>query len=423
MIQKITKYFDKKIVIGVSSGIDSMVLFDLLKNHDIVVAHINHNIRPESDYEQEYLKDYCMQKSIPFETITLKYSDSELEDNFQLVARNKRYDFYNEVLAKYDADLLALAHHGDDLVETVLMSMARGTSLKGLIGFSAESEVNNLKIIRPLIKNSKDEILSYAESNELIYFEDLSNKSNKYTRNRYRNTMLPFLKNETKNIHSKILSLSEDLADVYDYLMIDVNRFIDSERSVKAFQLLHKAIQREIIATLLKQKNITYNTNLLNEIITILNSSEPNSRIHLPNNLIVLREYDKFTIQVAQEIGEFEIIINSFGNYILPNGDEILVGEKKSNFHTSSYKLCYNNTVFPITIRNRRNGDKIKLPFGTKKLKSLFIDLKIPIKDRNNQPIILHDNEIIWIPGIKKTVTEDSDKFVYLNYKKGDYYG
>ena len=422
MVKKINKYFDKKIVIGVSSGVDSMVLFHLLKKHNIVIAHINHNVRPESEYEQNYLQEYCLKKNIPFETTTLKYSTEEQEDNFQLVARNKRYEFFKRVMQEHDADLLALAHHGDDLVETILMSMSRGTSLRGLIGFNEESTVGNLNIIRPLIHYSKDEILDYANENEVIYFEDDSNSSDKYTRNRYRQNILPFLKKETKAIHQKYVNMSEDLSDIYDYLMIEVNQFLDSERSVSTFQSLHMAIQREIIATMLKRQMISFNCNLLNEIVSILNSDEPNSTIHLPNNLVVLREYDKFTIQVATTQDDYELTIEELGSYVLPNGDEVTISENKSENHTHNYKLCYNDLVFPIVVRNRRNGDKMKLPFGTKKLKSLFIDLKIPIKDRNTQPILLHKGEIVWIPGIKKREIEGK-KHIYINYQKGDYYG
>lgn len=422
MIQKINKYYDKKIVIGVSSGVDSMVLFDLFKNHNIVIAHINHNVRPESEYEQNYLRDYCLKANVPFETITLTYSESENEENFQLIARNKRYEFFKKVLEKYDADLLALAHHGDDLVETILMSISRGTSIRGLIGFGAESTFGSVNIIRPLIQYSKQELIDYADKNEIIYFEDSSNASNKYTRNRYRNELLPFLKNESHNIHQKYLSMSEDLTEIYDYLMIDVNKYIDSERLVSEFQTLHTAVQREVIATLLKRQSITFNSNLLNEIVSILNADEPNSEIHLPNNLIVLREYDKFTIQIPKYIEEYDIEITAFGEFILPNGDQLLISEKKSDFHTHSYKLCYNDLVFPIRVRNRRNGDKMKLPFGTKKIKSLFIDLKIPIKQRDSLPLVLLDEEIIWIPGVKKKTMEGS-KHIYINYRKGDYYG
>lgn len=422
MIPKINKYFDKKIVIGVSSGVDSMVLFDLLKKHNIIVAHINHNIRPESEYEQTYLRDYCLQCNVPFETITLEYSESEREENFQLIARNKRYEFYKRVIDKYDADLLALAHHGDDLVETILMSMTRGTSLRGLIGFGEESQFGSVMLIRPLIKHSKEELIDYAEQHEIIYFEDASNKSDKYTRNRYRNEILPFLQKETKNIHQKYLNMSEDLTDIHSYLMIAVDNYINSDRSVSEFQTLHKAVQKEIVATLLKRQSISFNCNLINEIVNILTSDEPNSEIHLPNNLIVLREYDKFTIQIAQSNTSYDIEISDFGTYVLPNGDEVSITEKKSDFHTHSYKLCYNDLVFPIRVRNRQNGDKMKLPFGTKKLKSLFIDLKIPLKKRDLIPIILHQDDIVWIPGIKKRNIEGS-KHIFINYQKGDYYG
>lgn len=422
MIQKITQYYDQKIVIGVSSGVDSMVLFDLLKNHDIVVAHINHNMREESEYEQTFLSEYCLKRNIPFETITLTYTPQEQAENFQLLARNKRYDFFKKVMVKYDANLLALAHHGDDLVETVLMSMTRGTSLRGIIGFGEESTIGTLNIIRPLLRYSKDEILNYAEENEIIFFEDASNSSDKYTRNRYRQNILPLLKQESPNVHQKYVNMSEDLSDIYDYLMIEVDKFINSERLVSDFQKLHIAVQREIIATLLKRQAISFNNNLLNEIISILIGSIPNSEIHLPNNLILIREYDSFKIMIAKETIDFDIEITDFGTYDLPTGDEIHISEKKSEFHTHSYKLCYNDLVFPIRVRNRKDGDKMKLPFGTKKVKSLFIDQKIPMLQRDTLPLILLNEEIIWIPGIKKKNLEGS-KYIYISYQKGDYYG
>lgn len=422
MIQKISKYYGKKIIIGVSSGVDSMVLFDLLKNHDIVVAHINHNIREESEFEQTFLTEYCLKRNIPFETITLEYTEQEKTENFQLIAREKRYDFFKKVMQKYNGDLLALAHHGDDLVETILMSMTRGASLRGLIGFGEESSIGSLNIIRPLIKYSKEEILTYAEKQEIIFFEDASNKSDKYTRNRFRNHVLPALKNESPNIHQKYANMSEDLGDIYNYLMIEVNKYIDSDRRVSDFQKLHIAVQREVLATLLKRQAISFNSNLLNEVISILSSSEPNSEIHLPNNLILVREYDSFKITVASKTPDFELEINDFGIYVLPTGDKIIVTEKINDFHTHSYKLCYNNLVFPIKVRNRRDGDKMKLPFGTKKIKSLFIDQKIPMRQRDTLPLILLKEEIIWIPGIREKKIEGK-KQIFINYQKGDYYG
>ncbi len=422
MIQRITQYYEQKIVIGVSSGVDSMVLFDLLKNHDIVVAHINHNVREESEFEQTYLRDFCLKRNIPFETITLEYTKEELLENFQLLARNKRYSFFKRVMVKYDADVLALAHHGDDLVETILMSMTRGTSLRGLIGFGEQSTIGTLNIIRPLLKYSKDEIITYAEENEIVFFEDASNSTNKYTRNRYRSQVLPFLKEETPNIHLKYVSMSEDLQDIHDYLMIEVNKFIDSERRVSDFQRLHIAVQREIIATILKRQSIPFNSNLLNEIISILSSSGPNAEIHLPNNLVVIREYDSFSIRNNVDPINFDIEIKDFGTYVLPTGDRISVTQKKDDFNTHSYKLCYNNLVFPIRVRNRRMGDKMTLPFGTKKVKSLFIDQKIPKLQRETLPLILLEEEIIWIPGIKEKRIEGKN-YIYIGYQKGDYYG
>jgi tRNA(Ile)-lysidine synthetase-like protein len=159
----------------------------------------------------------------------------------------------------------------------------------------------------------------------------------------------------------------------------------------------------------------------LNEVISILSSDEPNSEIHLPDNLMVIREYDSFTIRTNTDPIEFDIEINDFGTYVLPTGDRIIVAEKKAEIPTDSYKLCYNDLVFPIRVRNRLDGDKMTLPFGTKKVKSLFIDQKIPKTLRETLPLILHNEEIIWIPGVKGKKIEGKN-YIYIGYQKGDYY-
>ena len=177
--------FNNYVVIGVSAGPDSMCLLDLLqkKTTKIVVCHINHNVRKESIEEEEYITKYCQDKNIILEKTTI---NNYQENNFENEARKKRYMFYEEILKKYNSKTLLLAHHGDDLIETILMKISRGSNLEGYAGIKEVSNVKNYQIIRPLLKYTKEDIINYNKSNNIKYYNDSSNQSTNYTRNRYR---------------------------------------------------------------------------------------------------------------------------------------------------------------------------------------------------------------------------------------------
>ena len=162
---------DEYIIVGVSAGPDSMALLDMLKKSSIakiVCAHINHNVRKESDEEEEYLRKYCNKSNIIFESIKI---DSWEKNNFENEARTKRYQFYEELLKKYNSHNLFLAHHGDDLIETVLMKIIRGSNLEGYAGIKMYSFLENYKIIRPLLSLTKEDILKYNKDKERTLYK------------------------------------------------------------------------------------------------------------------------------------------------------------------------------------------------------------------------------------------------------------
>ena len=174
------------IVVGVSGGPDSMALLHMLQNNldkKIVCAHVNHNVRKESEEEELYLKNYCAVNKITFETIKIT---NYTQNNFENEAREKRYAFYREVLNKYNSNHLFLAHHGDDLVETVLMKISRGSNIEGYAGIKEVSIVDNIYIIRPLLYFTKDELIKYNKDNNIKYYIDKTNEDINYTRNKYR---------------------------------------------------------------------------------------------------------------------------------------------------------------------------------------------------------------------------------------------
>jgi len=408
---------DDVVVIGVSGGPDSMALLYILNEFKnkigfkIVCAHVNHNKRLESEYEKESLEKYCKDNNIIFEYIKI---ESWGDDNFHNEARTVRYNFFEELVENYGAKYLLTAHQGDDLIETILMRIVRGSTLKGYSGFSKIVDKGTYKIIRPLINVTKDEILEFNKKNNIWFAIDSSNNEDHYTRNRYRHVVLPFLKNEEKNVHKKFLKFSETLLENSNYIDNEARKvfnkvFQDGILYIDKFKVLDSVIQTKIIYNILEK---IYGDDLLiigdthvDLIFDLINSIKSNSIVHLPNNLIIIKAYNELTFSYdEEEYGSYEIEINKVVN--LPNGkiiEEIDDINDKSNY---IIRLNSKELAMPLYVRNRKDGDKIEIKnmSGHKKVSEIFINEKIKAKDRKLWPIVLDSsNTIVWIPGIKKS--------------------
>ena len=209
------------IVFGCSYGPDSMALFKslLLLREEIpvklVCAHVNHGKRKESEEEKIDLESFCFENDVIFEYMKIEHYG---DDNFHNEARNIRYEFFDKVVKKYQAKYLMLAHHGDDLIETILMRIVRGSNLSGYSGFKKKVEKDDYIIYRPFISLTKEELLDFNQKYHVPYAIDKSNQEMIYTRNRYRKKILPFLKEEDKKVHEKFLKFSKRLDEVSQYI-------------------------------------------------------------------------------------------------------------------------------------------------------------------------------------------------------------
>lgn len=427
--------FNNYVVIGVSAGPDSMCLLDLLqkKTTKIVVCHINHNVRKESIEEEEYITKYCQDKNIILEKTTI---NNYQENNFENEARKKRYMFYEEILKKYNSKTLLLAHHGDDLIETILMKISRGSNLEGYAGIKEISNVKNYQIIRPLLKYTKEDIINYNKSNNIKYYNDNSNQSTNYTRNRYRLNILPLLKKEDKNIHKKYLKYSKTLIEYDDYIKREVKRNINNvykdniiniDNLNKLDTFLIKNILYNIMNNIYQNKNNIITDRHIQNIISLLNNTKPNIKIDLPNNKEIVKEYNKLIIKDKT---------SDIKNYKIEFNDKIeienLIIEKIKSEDDDSNSVCRLNSkdiTLPLYIRNREDGDYIILKGSNnrKKIKEIFIEKKLPLKKRNNYPLLVDsNNNIIWIPNIKKSKfcnkkSENYDIIIRCNERKEDY--
>lgn len=405
------------IVIGVSGGPDSMALLYIMNQFKekigfkIICAHVNHNKRKESVDEQKQLEKYCKENNIIFEYIKI---ENWGDDNFHNEARTVRYNFFEEIVELYSARYLMTAHHGDDLIETILMRIVRGSTLKGYSGFSRIVEKCNYILVRPLITVTKAELEDFDKKNNIWYAIDSSNNEDHYTRNRYRHNVLPFLKKEESNVHKKFLKYSMTLLENNEYIENEANKhfnkvFNNGNLNIDKFIQLEKVLQSKIIYNILEK---IYGDDLfvicdahVELIFNLINSNRSNSIVHLPNNLMVIKSYNEIIFTYDEEqTDEYEIEISNIVS--LPNGKIV---EKITNCTDSSNNIIRLNSAelaLPLYVRNKRNGDKMQVKGmnGTKKISDIFIDEKIKPSQRSSWPVVLDSKDnIIWLPGLKKS--------------------
>ena len=425
---------NKYLVVATSGGPDSMALLHMLNSNGfkVICAHVNHGLRLVSEEEYKFVENYAKVNNIIFEGMKIEgYKNNKFTEN---EAREKRYTFFEKVLNKYNTDILLTAHHGDDLIETVLMRLIRGSNLNGYKGFNKITNFKNFKIIRPLVFYTKKEIEQYIKSNKIPVVYDESNKSKKYTRNRIRLDILPILKKEEKNIHKKILEYSEELNDINEYVNEVVKEKVNelyknNKLDINNFNKLNKVIKTKVLENILfniyKNDINIITKHHIEEILKIIESN--NKKINLPNNIMLLKEYNNLIFKEEETIStnNYKIILDKDIN-LKELGEFKFINDttEKSNY---VIKLNSKEITLPLILRNKEEKDEIKVKNlnGTKKVKKIFIDEKIPLRLRNNYPILTDSkNNLLWIPGIKKSIFDCYNKEKYdiiIKYiKKGD---
>ena len=293
------------------------------------------------------------------------------------------------------------------------MRLVRGSNLKGYAGFSSIIEKENYKILRPLITYTKDEITKYADANNISYATDESNNEDVYTRNRFRHYVLPFLKKEDKNVHLKFYKFSKLLLSYSDYIDKIArdkmhNMYKNGVLDVLGFKNEDNVMQMKIIELILEDY---YGDDLMlisdvhtKAIYDLIMNKKTNVKINLPNNKIAKKEYNKFKIVEVENIENYNFEFS--GYLLLPNGHELKLVDKCTDTSNNVIKLNSAEIKMPLYVRTRKNGDKMQIKGlnGTKKVKDIFIDEKVKLADRETFPIVVSsDDEIIWIPGLKKS--------------------
>lgn len=367
----------KRVLVGLSGGMDSMVLTHILKNlgYEVIVAHLNHQIRGEAaDRDEAFVIETAKKWNLPY--ISRKAVIPE-DKNIENSARHLRYSFLEAERQAYSADLIAVGHHFDDQIETILMHEKRGSGLRGRRGM----RILKGRILRPLIDIPRREIEAYVASEGLDYVTDASNLDISLERNRIRHEVVPKLR-EVPGFDEKIRQISNEAAEKLDALAIQKIAWEDkymkgSRLNRVAFNSLETDLKVEILIDLLGQEDVYRST--LNRLISFMASGKTGKEITAKALTFVI-EYD--TVKWYRE----KPAPNSFGEKKPIDGEA----------NWGSYTIRVSN-IKPLYVRRWKDGDRFQPSGmkGSKKLQDFFVDEKIPKYDRQQIPIIVDENDDI----------------------------
>ena len=402
--QNFTQLKDKKLLLAVSGGIDSMVLLDLFYKlrFDICVVHCNFQLRgKESDGDEMLVREICQDRYIPYfiETFeTLEFA-KENKLSIQLAARKLRYDWFQEIIS-LGFDYVLTAHHLDDNVETFLINFTRGTGLEGLTGIP----VQNGNIIRPLLPFSREEIENYAKEYNIQWREDSSNASDKYFRNKLRHDIVPILKELNTGFLDSFQNTLHHLQQA-ESLVNDASKLVYEKVVVEKENLLeihlNPLLQFENYKAYLYQWLKEYGFSAWNDIYDLVEAQS--GKQVFSETHILLKDREKLILSERKSTDKSEVfIIESIESKVnIPL--KLRFCKAVNIFETDSNCIFVdeNKLKFPLTIRKWQEGDYF-YPSGMngkKKLSKYFKDEKYSLLDKENQWLLCSEDQIVWVIG------------------------
>lgn len=424
----------ERVLVAYSGGPDSACLLVLLRQiwEATAAVYVNHQLRgEESNQEEEFVRNFCVQRSIPLyvERISWKEKPKNLEES----ARKRRYRNLSKVAAEQGFHKVALAHHQDDIAETFLLRLIRGSGPYGLAGLQPQRGI----YIRPFLECSRVEILKHLSKNQVPFFQDSTNTGLEFRRNRIRSELIPYIEKHFNSAFKETLSrtslwiheqneLLSELLTPYENLIYEENGKVKISR--EPFLRLSSPLRKALFRIALKRSDpsLRLNSRLL---VRLLAAVETQETLELPGFLMV--ESMPSSIEFsgkASQIGYFEVDVPHTGNYSFPPGNAHLKFSAESNIRFEETEnvafLDGDKASFPLYIRNWKKGDAF-CPLGMtgrKKLSDYLIDRKIPRKERKRIPLILKDDDLIWVAGHQihheYRVTETTQKLLRIELLK-----
>ncbi len=437
---------NESVVVGVSGGSDSMCLLGLLlelrksMNLKLHVVHIHHGIRGnEADEDMAYVESFCKSKDITF--YGFKYDVEAMARKKGLsteeMGRILRYDAFSEIANKYNGKI-AVAHNMEDVAETVLFNLFRGSGIKGLVGILPVRD----NIIRPIMCLSKEEIYAYLKEMGISYRVDKTNFEDEYTRNKIRLNVLPYIKENINNKATQhIFQTSRTIFEAEEYIedaALKVYKDYSKENANQneVFFNIHMFDKPHILVSYAIRQGISVLTNSLKDItnghiegIIALSRMNVGNKISLPYSLYAIKEYEGIKLSIKRDAKKVEgIEITGYGIWDIPWKEAKLSVVKgqfsqdifKENLYTKwvDYDILEDN----LSVRTRKSGDYIVVNDSgqRKKLNRFFVDNKIPQDIRDSIVVVASGSRILWIVGYRigadVKVSADSTHIIRLDY-------
>ncbi len=435
------------VVVGVSGGADSVALLMTLCGLreelalTLYAVHVNHSIRgDDADSDQHFVEELCMKLDVECRAFVFDVPAYAEENGLssEEAGRKLRYEAFEKVAEEISASRIATAHHANDNCETVIHNILRGSGTTGLSGIHPVRG----KYIRPLIETEKKEIEEYLTSEGVEWCTDKTNFEPLYTRNKIRLELIPYLReNYNASIDSAIMRLSALCREDDDYMREETGRYfrkltkrsqgrILAER--EGFNKLHIAIKRRLLRFILEELEIPLKDVHMVHIdsaIRMIEESESGAeqkislcRIRVIQSGVLFENEQK---AVAEDDYEYELDVDK-SVFVSETGETVslTVSTKYEKSGADTVFIDAGSVTLPMKVRNRRPGDRFR-PFGmkgSKKLKDFFIDKKIDVSIRNNIPIVVSGNDIVWISGNalseNNRITQKTENIYKLHIEK-----
>lgn len=400
--------------VGVSGGSDSMALVHYLASlqdeldFEVVAIHINHSIREEAREEAEFVLQKCKEMGVrayKFKIDAPKLA-KESGESLETAARNGRYEVFESLIKRDVVDVIALAHHQSDQVETILMHIFRGAGVAGARGMEP---IRDKKYIRPMLTTTKKEIIDYVNYNGIDYVTDNSNFDLQYNRNYIREKLIPEIVKRWPGAEQAIINFGKAVSEDDDYINSHIHDdaviYEDKKAFVPVSYLIYdNAVSSRMIIKALKKIGLVKDFEKKHiEMVKQLAFAENGTKISLPNSVVAIKEYDYVAlINNKKEVVNFEAPFKC-GEYEIPKLGRLVVKRVK-DFPKEKAVIYLDYRKVPKTAvwRFRKDGDMFtKFGGGTKKLASYLIDRKVPQRLRNNLPVLADGNNILAIAGIE----------------------
>ena len=435
MIEKVRSYIkenrllrpDDRVIVGLSGGMDSMTLIDVLLSlgYNCMAVHCNFHLRgEESERDAAFVEQWCESAKVGLVSVdfdTYRYA-AEHKISIEMAARELRYKWFEDIRKEHHADAIAVAHHRDDLAETVLLNLIRGTGIRGLSGISPK----NNSIVRPLLGIAHDEIEAYVDERKLPFIFDSSNSDDAFVRNFLRLNVIPLLEKINPSVKNAIYRTAQHVGEarkIYDFYVENQKKAIFAGNRINIDKLKTTLSPATMLFEILSP--FGFNASVIEDICQCLDSI-PGKVFYSNDYRLIKDRKDLILDKISDEnFSQREYAIDKVSQEITDPirlkisflSGNITINKDARFLYADADKLS-----FPLTLRKWQPGDWF-IPFGMKgrkKLSDFFTDRKFSLPDKENAWVLTSDEDIVWVVGERSDdrfkITESTENVLVMEF-------